>query len=455
MLTAICLGAFLSHFTAGIVNVSLPQFVDIFHSSLGTVQWITTGYLLVIACLLPVMGKLGDRYGYGLIHNFGYIVFTVSSVLVATSPSIAVLLILRMAQAVGAAMFQATNIALVTVHMPKENRGRALGMIGTAVALGGMTGPVAGGLIAEWFSWHWLFLVHAPVAIIASLLAFRFIPLRRAENKQVAMGGAGAILFMAAIGMVIFAISKGNTWGWLSAPTISLTAAGLLALAAFLLRERRQTAPFLPIKAFRHAAVSSGLLVSVATYMFANTLIVSLPFYLAGMPDMSPSASGLIMAAYPIVLAVSGPIAGHMSDRIGSTSLLFIGLGAMGVGFAVFALLLGQWPMFSVIAVLTLAGLGMGLIASPNMNYIMQRTPAEHVGSMGGMIALTRNLGLVIGAALGLGVANGVAKAAPAHELDEFRSIFEINIVLCLAVMALFGYGVYLDKRRSRRKQGS
>lgn len=152
MLAAICIGAFLSHFTAGVVNVSLPHFVSVFQTSLGTAQWITTGYLLVIASLLPVMGKWGDRYGYRRIHNAGYLLFGISSVLVAFSPHISVLLALRMVQAVGAAMFQATNIALITIHLPKEQRGRALGTVSTAVALGGMSGPVAGGFIAEWFS---------------------------------------------------------------------------------------------------------------------------------------------------------------------------------------------------------------------------------------------------------------------------------------------------------------
>lgn len=176
MMTAICMGVFISHFTAGIVNVSLPLFTRIFQTELETVQWITTGYLLVIASLLPVMGKLGDRYGHRRIHNLGYVFFTISSVLVVFSSNVSVLLILRMVQAIGAAMFQATNIALITIHFPKEKRGRALGIVSTAVALGAMTGPIAGGFIAEWLSWQWMFLIHVPIALIATLLALRNIP---------------------------------------------------------------------------------------------------------------------------------------------------------------------------------------------------------------------------------------------------------------------------------------
>lgn len=106
MLMAICLGAFVSHFTAGIVNVSLPRLTETFHAGIGTVQWITTGYLLAVASLLPVMGKLGDRYGQRRIHNLGYVCFTISSVLIAFSPNVAILLLLRVLQAAGASMFQ-------------------------------------------------------------------------------------------------------------------------------------------------------------------------------------------------------------------------------------------------------------------------------------------------------------------------------------------------------------
>ncbi|MGG1984792.1 MFS transporter [Brevibacillus brevis] len=116
-----------------------------FQAELAIAQWITTGYLLVIASLLPFMGKLGDRYGHRVLHNYGFLLFTVSSVLVAFSTTITMLLMLRIVQAIGAAMFQATNIALIAILLPKEMRGRAMGIMSTAVALGGMTGPIAGG----------------------------------------------------------------------------------------------------------------------------------------------------------------------------------------------------------------------------------------------------------------------------------------------------------------------
>ncbi|AJS61427.1 MFS transporter [Paenibacillus sp. IHBB 10380] len=451
MMTAVCMGAFMSHFTAGIVNVSLPQFMNYFQTDYGKIGWITIGYLLVITALLPVMGKLGDRYGFRLIHNLGYVIFTIGSILVAFSPNLPILLILRMVQAMGAAMFQSTNIALITIHLQKEQRGRALGIVSTAVALGGMIGPIAGGLIAEWFSWRWLFLIHVPVALVATLLAYRYIPVRLHERKSETFDNAGAVLFIVFISLVIVGISNGSKWGWLSAEMISIFTGSFIVLSVLLLWELRQSIPFLPLKALRIPAVSYGLLISCASFMFSNTILVIIPFYLTGTATLPPSTIGYVMAAYPLTLAFMGPIAGYLSDRYGSNRLMFLGLCSMGSGFVIFSCYLGQLSIGWIAAVLAIIGLGMGLIASPNNSFIMQRTPREQVGSIGGMIALTRNAGMVFGSALGLGVMNGGIEQD--SQVDTFRSAFEINILVCIGVMVLLGYGVYLENRQKKNNK--
>ncbi|BBH22305.1 MFS transporter [Paenibacillus baekrokdamisoli] len=450
MMTAICMGAFLSHFTAGIVNVSLPQFTRIFQTNLAEVQWITTGYLLVITSLLPLMGKLGDRYGYRLIHNLGYVSFTISSIMVAFSTNLTILLILRMVQAIGASMFQATNIALITIHLPKEKRGRALGIVSTAVALGGMTGPIIGGWIAAWFSWQWLFLIHVPVAFAATLLAFRFIPVRGQERKRVPLDKVGALLFIVMISSFIFGISNGSRLGWLSSETLFVFAVTTVALSMLLVWEPRQRVPFLPIKAFRIPAVFYGLLISTISFLLANTVLVLLPFYLFGIAAISPSTAGYILAAYPVSLAFTGPLCGYLSDRYGSRRFMFLGLCGIGSGFAALALYLGPLSIIEIAAILALIGLGMGLIASPNNSFIMKHAPAEHIGSIGGMIALTRNAGMVCGAALGLGIVNGGDNHATG--LESFRAAFGINVLICAGALIIFGCGIYFENVRRKNK---
>ncbi|MEK3748565.1 MFS transporter [Paenibacillus sp. FSL E2-8871] len=436
MMAAICMGAFISHFTAGIMNVSLPFFINHFQTELAKGLWITTGYLLVITALLPVMGKLGDRYGFRRIHNLGYVIFTVGSILVAFSPSLPILLTLRVVQGIGAAMFQATNIALITIHMPKEKRGHALGILSTAVALGGMTGPIAGGLIAEWLSWQWLFLIHVPVAIVATVMAYRYIPSRVEDRKSGTVSIVGASLFMVWITLLLLVITNGSKWGWVSTQTMASLMGFLLLLVTFLLWERRQKTPFLPLRALRIPAVAGGLIVSCASFILSNTLLVLIPFYLMGAAvQFSSSTTGYIMAAYPIALAFAGPLAGYWSDRYGSRRLMLMGLSAMGGGFILLLVFLEYIPVYGIAAILCLIGLGMGLIASPNNSYIMQQTPKEHVGSIGGIIALTRNAGMVFGSALGLGMVSG--EIGQENQLQAFKMVFGINIFICIGVIIM------------------
>ncbi|MNO37762.1 putative transport protein HsrA [compost metagenome] len=436
MMAAICMGAFISHFTAGIMNVSLPFFINHFQTELAKGLWITTGYLLVITALLPVMGKLGDRYGFRRIHNLGYVIFTMGSILVAFSPNLLILLVLRVVQGIGAAMFQATNIALISTHMPKEQRGRALGILSTAVALGGMTGPIAGGLIAEWLSWQWLFLIHVPVAIVATVMAYRYIPNLVQERKSGTVSIVGAGLFMAWITLLLLVITNGSKWGWMSAKTLMSLVFFSLLLVTFLFWERRQKTPFLPLQALKIPTVSVGLIVSCASFILSNTLLVLIPFYLMGTAaQFTSSTTGYMMAAYPIALAFAGPLAGYWSDRYGSRRLMLMGLTCMGSGFVLLLICLESIPVYGIAAILCLIGLGMGLIASPNNSYIMQQTPREHVGSIGGIIALTRNAGMVFGSALGLGMVSG--EIGQESQLQAFKMVFGINIFICIGVILL------------------
>lgn len=450
MMAAICTGAFLSHFTAGVVNVSLPYLAGVFHTSLGTAQWITTGYLLAIAALLPVMGKLGDRYGHRRIHNFGFALFSAGSILTAASPNILALLGFRLLQAVGAAMFQATNIALIAILLPRENRGRALGTVSTAVALGAMSGPVAGGVIAEWLNWQWLFLLHVPVALLGTWLAFRYIPERERERekKQVPSDPVGALLFIASIGSGIFGLSKAQTQGWLASGTVAFIAVSLLAFSLLLFWELRRPHPFLPVKAFGIPAVAYGLMISCASFAMANTALVALPFYLSGIAGLSPSFAGAIISAYPILLAAAGPVTGHLSDAYGSRRFMLLGLGAMGGGLALLALCLDRLPIMGVASVLALIGLGMGLIASPNNSFIMRHTPQEHVGAIGGMIALTRNMGMVLGAALGLG---GIAEQGRSLQPEAIQAAFGIGFYIGIAAVVMLGLGIYWEVNQTKR----
>lgn len=403
MMAAVCIGVFISHFTAGVVNMALPHLTAVFHSNANTVQWITTGYLLAIAALLPVMGKLADRYGSRTIHNLGYIVFGISSILAACSPNLTLLLVTRIMQAAGAAMFQATNMALISIHLPQSHKGRAFGLVSTAVALGGMAGPAVGGLLVEWVNWRSLFIVHMPAAILATWLAYRYIPAVRPTQARKAFDYTGAVLFTIFMLLLITSLTQGSSIGW---HPLVMTAAAVFILGALYRCERRHPDPFVPVASLRMPAIRLGLIVSCVSFMLTNAVVTALPFYLLR-SSLPASAAGLMLSAYPFMLAVSGPLAGYLSDRHGPRKWMLIGIAITAACVLVLVLNLDDMPAVGISFMLILLGLGMGLTVSPNNSFIMKHTPAGLAGSTGSMIALSRNTGMAVGAAIGISNMNG------------------------------------------------
>jgi MFS family permease len=265
-----------------------------------------------------------------------------------------------------------------------------------------MAGPVAGGFIADGLGWQWLFLAHVPFAGAATWLAYRYVPARPAEPVNSSLNAVGGGLMAAVICAFIFIIASGQTLGWTSGAIVAALLAGSLALVGFVLREKRHPYPFLPLEALRQRTVSVGLLASVGSFALANTMLAVMPFFLTGYAGRSSAEAGLMMLAYPAMLALSGPAAGRLSDRIGARAPMLLGLGAMAVGTAFLALLLASMPFGWLAVGMGLTGLGMGLIAAPNNSFILRHAPAKQSGATGGLIALSRNAGLVIGSALGL-----------------------------------------------------
>lgn len=437
MLIAICIGAFMSHYTAGVVNVSLPAIAREFAADARLAQWVTTGYLLTIAALLPLMGKLADRIGHRRLHNAGYILFGISSLLTALAPGLAVLVALRVIQAVGAAMFQASNMALIVLHTPPDRRGRALGVMSTAVALGGLSGPVAGGVIAQWLSWQWLFLSHVPAAAVAVLLALRHIPQDRLKREQSPLGWRGALVFTVAIGLTVAGLSALGSGGeQLHLPLLLLGGAAVTWLA-LLLNERRASTPFLPVRLLRIRGVAAGLILSTGVFMLSNMVLVALPFDLAVAGVLSSLAIGTVMAAYPLLLAIAAPVAGRMADRGRTRSALLLGLAVMGLSFAAMALLWQTIPPYGVAALLGVLGAGMGLVTSPNNGFIMGHVPRSEAGTTGSLVALTRNAGMVLGAALGLGASRvDVGTTATSH-MPALQWLLAAGVVLSILLLLL------------------
>ncbi len=363
-----------------IVNVALPTLGVELRAHVDALQWIVNGYLLAITATLVVMGRLGDRLGHRTLYAGGLVVFTLGSALCGLAPGIGALVAARVLQALGASAMMAIGTAIVTASFPAEMRGRALGSIGTVVAVGLTLGPPLGGLILSHLSWRWVFYVNLPVGIAGTAWALRVLP-------------------------------RGGFAG----------------------------GPLLDTAIFRIPAFSLGLAAGFLSYaaMFSQTFLT--PFLLARVLRLRPGRLGLVLSAVPIALAAASPLAGWISDRFGARRLPAFGMAVLAGALSTLSLAGASSTVASVMAHLFVAGVGMGLFQAPNNAAVMSALPRERLGSGGGFLATARNAGM----AVGVGVAGTLfaMRAGPDAEGPEFLAGYAVALragaVLAVAAAAM------------------
>ncbi|HWP95418.1 MAG TPA: DHA2 family efflux MFS transporter permease subunit [Syntrophomonadaceae bacterium] len=298
VLATVSIGTFMSTLDSSIVNVALPTISGQLHSALSTLQWAVTAYLLAISSLLPVFGRIADMLGRKKVYSLGFLIFTLGSALCGLAPNIWFLVATRVLQAVGAAMLMANSAAIVTAIFPFQERGRALGLTGTVVALGSLTGPALGGILIGLAGWRSIFYINLPIGIIGYLVAQMILPVDKPGKDKESFDFTGASLFAGGMISLLFAINNGEAWGWSSSPVLLGLVLGVGLLTGFVFNERKVQHPMIDLSLFRNRPFVignlSGYLCFVA--MFANTML--LPFYLQQILNYSPSQVGLVMIPF-------------------------------------------------------------------------------------------------------------------------------------------------------------
>ncbi|HEX2986323.1 MAG TPA: MFS transporter [Caproiciproducens sp.] len=392
------ISTFMSTLDSSIVNVALPVMAVSLHVDTGLIAWVVSSYLIVISVCILLFGRLGDLKGQGKIFRIGLLIFTVGSFLCGVTHSLPLLIAARSVQAVGAAASMANSQGIITRTFPPEERGRALGINGAFVALGTLVGPALGGLIISFASWEYLFWVNVPIGIIAYIANFKFS--NEDEKIDEKLDIWGFLLFTLAIAPLFIALEYGQTTGYGNPLILTCFAVAAAALAAFLAVERRVVPPLLDLQIFENKWFSISIFCSFTSFVAISCSNIILPFYLQNALSMSAGTSGLFMTIYPLVLALTAPISGYLSDKIGSEVLTLIGLGLTSGGLFLMSGL-NEHPSYWVMGIfIGVMSLGNGLFQSPNNSLVMSMVPQEKLGIGGSVNALVRNIGLVMGIAL-------------------------------------------------------
>ncbi len=393
---------FMDYLDTSIVSIVLPEISNDFSASPSASSWVLVSYLLALGCSLLIFGKIADKTGrYKLIFTVGFALFTISSFFCAAAPGILVLVIFRFIQGFAAALMVSTATSIINLHLPEKIQGPATGLIAAGGGIALAAGPGLGGLIAEFLSWNWVFLINIPIGIIGVAASLLLIPADKkteTKSKNREFDGIGAVLLAAALFSLITGLEFGSLEGWPLYSIILLIACPVIGFF-FVSRETRCKDPVLSTKLFLNRTVAlASVSTMLVTLAFAGILF-TLPFYFTGM-GLPIGLTGLIMLIPPACLALIGIPSGAWSVKFGCKKLCNIGTILFSAGFVILTTGIFLSNIVLILAGLILIGLGNGLNEGPSIRRINIHSPRDLQGSSGGLVFTAMNAGYVLGVAL-------------------------------------------------------
>src|SRR5213594_707493 len=366
ILVNVCVGQFIVGLDQRALLVALPTLTKSFHTNLTTIQWTLLIYDLTLVGLVITLGRLGDLFGRRRIYISGFLLFLLGSALCGLSQSPAQLILFRALQAIGGSMIVANGRAIVSVSLPSEERGKALGFASMAFHIGFLTGPTLGGFLIDTIGWRWIFYINLPIGIWGAYLAWRVMEKTRGDQKELAIDFPGALLLLLTNSLLIYAMNQIPHLGWSHRIVLTTISLSGVALVLLVITELRTKTPILSFSLFRSRLFSAAMVSLFFITSSQSAIGFLMPFYLQNIVGFSPSQMGWIIIAGSVVIVMVAPIAGGLSDRLGSRLLCTFGSALIVVGqFFIASLNVGS-SIPRIIFPLALSGLGWAIFNSPN-----------------------------------------------------------------------------------------
>ena len=396
-------GVFLSTMDSSMVNVALPFVMESFGAPLRSIQWVVLIYLLSITITLLFWGITADRFGRFATYLLGITVFITASAGCALAATLQLLILLRFIEGLGAAMMMAAGPTIIRDVFPNHQLGRGLGLVGIATSAGLMSGPLVGGILISAFSWRAIFLACIPFGLIilaggAWLISKNggsSLPHRSTRSFDWKGAALWALMIASLVLYAHFLPLLSISW--------KVLGAGGLALLGFLfyLSEITRKSNILPLHLFPKSYYHIGLITASLSFAVLFGVLILMPFYLTHIKGLAANLVGTVMMAIPLTLFVVSPTAGLLYDRLGSRYLTTIGLSICTLALLLLAAIDQTTGLVPIFIVLALLGMGQSMFLAPNTASLLSRIPEVDAGITSGLLATSRNLGMLAGAAFG------------------------------------------------------
>ncbi len=441
VLTIVSLGTAMSALDTGVVNVAYPEMTRFFNVPLTTITWVSLAYLIVSSATITTFGRMADLFGRKWIYVGGLAVFCIGSLVCAFAPTIWLLLVGRVIEALGAAMALSNSIALISEVFPAQQRGMAIGVLETAVGVALTLGPTLGALLIGLFGWSAVFFLNLPLGMVNIGLGLRF--LRNSGHRQATtnLDLTGTFSFGGSVALLLLGLTQGQSQGWLSGFTLGVFGLSLVLLTFFIYWERRVANPAIDLKLFfANRAFALANFTKILGYMAFFGINFLLPYYLEIMLNFDTKVVGAAIIPFTAGMLLGSLSSSFLSDRYPSRWLTALGLGMVAASGLLLGLVgpaAGYWPLLPGMA---LGGIGMGLFITPNDKTIMNAAPSDRMGVAGSTLALTRSLGIISGITLAGTLFAALTDGKPGADLNKTSAPMAFSVVyVIIAAIALVG----------------
>jgi EmrB/QacA subfamily drug resistance transporter len=457
-LGALCFALFMIMLDNTVVNVALPAIRADLGISVSELEWTVAAYALTFASLLLTGGKLGDLLGRRKIFIVGLTVFTLSSLACGLSSSAPQLISARAVQGIGAALMMPATLSIISHTFHARERGMAIGIWAGVSALALAIGPLLGGIITEHISWNWIFYVNVPIGVLAVIAAIVVVPESKDTSHEQRLDLPGLLTSGIGLLALVYALIEGHQYGWTSARILALFAVAVVALGGFVLLEMHQRLPMLDLSLFRNGTFAGANIVAILVTLAMFGIFVFFPIYMQTIRGWSPIQAGAALLPWTVMIVIFAPIAGKLSDRVGSRWLMAGGMTIVAACCLLLSTVTLHSTFWHMLPAFLLGGLGMSFVMTPMSAAAMGAAPVAKAGVASGVLNTFRQVGVALGIAItGAIVANRAASAAAGGASPPEAFVHGLTFAMRVSAAICFGAAVIAATlvRRYRHAEAS
>ncbi len=424
----VVLGTIMSILDTTIVNVALETLSRDLHSSIGSIQWVATAYLLALAAVIPVTGWASRRVGTRRLYMLSLVCFTAGSALCGLAWSVGSLVVFRVLQGVGGGMLLPVGQMILARAAGPQRMGRVMSVLGVPMVLAPVFGPALGGLILEHLGWRWIFFVNVPIGILAFVLASRRLPVAESTGRPGPIDAVGFGLLGIGLPTLVYGLAELGGRGGVDVEHVLVPLlAGVALVAGFVVHALRAGRPLLDVRLFANSAFSAAVLTTFVLGAVLFGAMLLLPLYFQQVRGESAAVTGLLIAPQGIGAAVAMPLAGRLTDRVGGGLVALVGVLVTVVGTLPFAFIGAHTSFVLIGAALVLRGLGIGIAIMPSISAAYAVLRPDQVPDATPQLNVSQRVGGSIGTAVfAVVLANQLRSALPtaAGAADAYGNVY-------------------------------